>query len=290
MNCKRGIRTALVATMALVAVGNEARADLVLPVADWALHNGTGTVGNSTNSPTFSVADNNTFMGRFANVLLSNAGDFVSLSATLNVNTRTNDNLGPNSLNTQLRLGLFNGPDSAVALMDSPNLGFLIEYSNTSGGGRISTQTNTSQKSPLTNANIVGNGSPDAGDDTLQGADLGPVGFQLKLSRNASGMIDLTGAISGTDSTNGHPYAANFAQGNLDASVIGFAFDRVGFFFGDKVDGVNGATLSDVNITTNVAAVPESRFGMGLIAVITCGGAAAVRVRRVRHAGAAQQH
>lgn len=249
------------------ANGMAGRGDVVTQVTGWAVHNGSSTVTNgSTNSPTFTAADNITVMGTFAGVNLANDGDFVKLTTTLTVATRST-NTGVNSLNTQLRIGLFDGPAGAVVASDFPNTGFIIEYSNAVAGGLIREQTSGTQPAPFVSPTDIGNGTQDIGADSIRGADVGPVAFELTLTRNA-GKIDLTGQISGTDSSNGNAYLATYSK--LAYTPAGFVYDRVGFFFGGNVDGPNG-TLSNVEVTSgNILSVPESRFVM-LAATVAAG-------------------
>jgi hypothetical protein len=109
-NCNLGWRVLLT----LVLIGQSAWVCAAsIPVTGWVVHNGTSTVSNGgTNSPTFAGADNITVMGTFAPVELLNTGDSVKVSTTLTMDTRT-ANTGTNSLNTQLRIGLFDGPGAA---------------------------------------------------------------------------------------------------------------------------------------------------------------------------------
>jgi hypothetical protein len=250
-----------------------------IPVTGWEVHNGTSTVTNGgTNSPTFTGADNITVMGTFPNLHLANSGDFVKVTTTLNLDTRT-ANTGINALNTQLRIGLFDGPAGAVVAEDVPNLGIIIEYTNDSPAVAnrrlIREQTSGVQVSPFTSPTNIGNGGPDTGNDSLQGANVGPVQFDLTLTRNG-GNLDITGQISGTDSVSGNPYVADFSLPGYTPAAVGFNFDRVGFFFGGNVDAPNG-TLNDVLITTNVPE-PSSLF---LAATLVAPGiAAGRRIRR----------
>ncbi len=110
-----------------------------IPVTGWALHNQLGldtpTISagtESTASPLFDVdanKDNAAFMGRFTNIALANDGDFLEMNATLTLTGRTGST-GAAGLATQLRMGVFNGPDAAVMANDVPNLGFFIVYAN----------------------------------------------------------------------------------------------------------------------------------------------------------------
>jgi hypothetical protein len=224
------------------------------PVSGWAVHNGTSTVGGTASDPTFTPADNITVMAPFADVVLVNDGDFVQGTTTLTMNTRTGT--GVNTLNTQLRVGLFhNNASATVTANDIPNVGFIIEYTNLLAGGLIREQTSTVQTNPFTSPTNMGNGTQDSGADSIQGANPGAVTFDLKLTRNA-GKIDLVGSISGTDSVSGNPYVADYSvtghsSTNFPADGT-FTFNRIALFLGD---GVNAASvsLSESSITT----VPE---------------------------------
>ena len=225
-----------------------------VPVTGWVVHNGTSTVGGTASNPTFTPGDNITVMAPFADVVLANDGDFVQGTTTLTMNGRTST--GVNTLNTQLRVGLFHNSASAtVTANDVPNVGFIIEYTNLVAGGLIREQTSTVQTNPFTSPTNIGNGTQDSGADSIQGANPGPVTFDLKLTRNA-GKIDLVGTISGTDAVSGNPYVANYAVTGYSSATFPadgtFTFNRIGLFLGDGVNAAS-ASLSDSSITT----VPE---------------------------------
>jgi hypothetical protein len=244
-----------------------------LPVEDWEIHNGTGSVSDASNSPTFTPADNNTVMGSFPDIELLNDGDYVQVNTTLTLGARTG-NTGVNGLRTQLRIGLFEGPDLTVDADDTPNLGLIIEYDNIATGGLIREQTNAGQISPFVGATNIGSGTQDAGGDSLRGGTVGDVAFELKLTRNGD-MIDLLGSISGTDSSNSNPYLSTYTL-NGHTPAAGFNFNRVGFWFGPNADAPTGK-LSNVTITTNV---PEPSSCM--LAVLTAVSGVAIS-RGARH-------
>lgn len=225
-----------------------------VPVSGWVVHNGTSTVGGTASNPIFTPGDNITVMAPFADVVLANNGDFVQGTTTLTMNTRTGT--GINTLNTQLRVGLFhNNASSVVTANDVPNVGFIIEYTNLVAGGLIREQTNTAQTSPFTSPTNIGNGTQDSGADSIQGVNPGPVTFDLKLTRNA-GKIDLVGTISGNDPVSGNPYLANYTVTGYSSTTFPadgtFTFNRIALFLGDGVNAAS-ASLSDSSITT----VPE---------------------------------
>jgi hypothetical protein len=260
------------AIMALAIVG---QASLVhgttIPVTGWAVHNGSsGVTDGNTNSPTFDNADNITVMGTFGDVELLNDGDYVTVSTTLTVGER-DSNLNANSLNTQLRIGLFDGPAGPVVADDVPNLGIIFEYTNDNPANAanrrlIREQTAPAQTGPFVSPVNIGNGAADAGNDSIQGANIGDVYFEMTLTRN-SGMLDITGQISGTDSSNGNPYLSTYSLPGYAPAAVGFNFNRVGFFFGGNVDGDNGGTLHDVTITTNVPEPSSCLLAAGLAMV-----------------------
>ena len=144
-----------------------------------------------------------------------------------------------------MRIGLFDGPAGAVALEDTPNLGFIIEYSRT--GGLIREQADSAQTNPFNSPTTdIGSGTS-SGTEAIQGADIGPVDFEMTLTRN-SGLLDITGKISGTDSVSGNPYLATYSALGY-ASTVGFDFNRVGFAFRNNVNAPSG-TLNNVTIIT----------------------------------------
>ena len=247
----------------------------ILPVTGWEVHNGTSVVTDGgTNSPTFTPADDfMTVMGTFPETSLVNDGDFVTVRTTLTLATRTAAT-GLNALNTQLRIGLFDGPAGPVVADDVPNVGIIIEYSRT--GGLIREQADTAQTNPFVSPTAdIGSGTS-SGSSAIQGADIGPVNFELTLTRN-SGLLDITGKITGTDSVSGDPYLATYsALGHT--SGVGFDFNRVAFAFQGNVNAPNG-TLNNVTIITPE---PTSCVLAG-IALIGCG-ALPRRSRASRHA------
>jgi hypothetical protein len=248
-------------------------------ISGWAIHNGTSTVGGTPSAPTFTAADNITAMAPFNHpVALDSDGDFVEVSTTVNVAGRTGG-VGVNSLNTQLRVGIFNGPAGAVAASDVPNQGFIIEYSNLAAGGLIREQQSATQTNPFTSPTNLGNGTQDAGADSIQGANPGPVMLTLKLTRN-SGMLDLLGTISGTDSVSGNAYLSNFTLNGINTANFPaggtFNFNRIGLFLGDGVNGASAA-ITNSTIRTNV---PEP--ASSVLAVVAAISAVAVgRNRRL---------
>ena len=140
----------------------------------------------------------------------------MSLNDTLNVSTRAT-NTGTNALNTQLRFGIFDDNTNGGTVSASPNVGFIIEYSNVVAGGLIREQQSTVQTSPFVSPTNLGNGTQDSGADSLQGANIGPVVFNLTLTRVA-GKLNLTGTISGTDSVSGNPYLQNYSAAGISSS------------------------------------------------------------------------
>src|SRR5688500_207885 len=253
MKAKWGRAGLAVVVVTFIAGAASTRAATV-PVSGWVVHNGTSTVGGTASNPIFTPGDNITVMAPFADVVLANNGDFVQGTTTLTMNTRTGT--GINTLNTQLRVGLFHNNASAVVTAnDVPNVGFIIEYTNLVAGGLIREQTNTAQTSPFTSPTNIGNGTQDSGADSIQGVNPGPVTFDLKLTRNA-GKIDLVGTISGNDPVSGNPYLANYTVTGYSSTTFPadgtFTFNRIALFLGDGVNAAS-ASLSDSSITT----VPE---------------------------------
>jgi hypothetical protein len=250
----------------MISAASVLQADEVRAVTGWAVHNGTSTASGTDDHPIFTPGDNLTLMAPFDTVPLQNDGDFIEGKTTLTMNTRTST--GINSLNTQLRFGLFNGPSGAIVASDIPNQGFIIEYSNKapdSTNNLLREQQSAVQTSPFTSPTFIANGTADSGGDSIQGADPGAVTFTLRLTRNA-GLIDITGSITGTDSVTGNPYVATYAKTGYSSTVFPangvFNFDRMGVFLGANVDA-GSAEFS--NTTVTVAPEPMT---MALPAVI----------------------
>jgi hypothetical protein len=259
---------ALTATVVSAIALQTHGATFTLPVEGWAVHNGSSTVADAgTDSPTFTTGDNIVAMGTFPEIELLNDGDYLTFSTTLTMLGRTTP--GANTLNTQVRVGLFDGPDGAVVANDIPNVGFIIEYTNQPAGGLIREQTSVTQTNPFTAPTNIGNGSADS--DSIAGANPPPVLLQLTLTRNG-GELDLTGQISGGS------HLANYSVVGYSSATFpmngAFAFNRAGVFLGDGVNSTS-ASLSEAKIVTNV---PEPGT-MLLAAAAILGGFLLVRRR-----------
>jgi hypothetical protein len=78
------------------------------------------------------------------------------------------------------------------------------------------------------------------------------------MTRNG-GKLDLTGSVSGTDSTTSNAYLSNYSVTGYTsanfASGGSFTFNRLGLFLGDNADATNGV-LTNSSVTTNDV-VPE---------------------------------
>ena len=246
MKTKRNFVWPAVAVIAVGAWAPSAHGALItMPVEGWVVHNGTSTVSNGgTDAPTFTPGDNITAMGAFPGIELTNDGDYLTFSTTLTMVGRSTT--GAATLNTQLRVGLFDGPSGVVVANDVPNLGFIIEYTAAAGGGLIREQTSPTQQNPFTSPTNIGNGSADT--DTIAGANPPPVLFELTLTRNG-GALDLTGTISGGS------HLANYSVLGYSSATFPlngtFNFNRIGLFLGDGVNATS-ASLADAKIVTNV--------------------------------------
>jgi hypothetical protein len=254
---------------AMAATAPLAHGAFIHPVTGWEVHNGTSTVTDGgTDAPTFTPGDNITVMAPFSDIELANDGDYVTFMTTLTMTGRTTT--GVNTLNTQLRVGLFDGPAGPIVANDVPNVGFIIEYTNQPAGGLIREQTSTIQTNPFTSPTNIGNGTADS--DSIAGANPPPVDLVLTLTRNA-GKLDLTGQISGG------AHLANYTVSGYSSATFPmdgpFNFNRVGLFLGDGVNAAS-ASLADAKITTNV---PEPS---SCLLAATVGLGAAMTGRRVR--------
>ena len=258
-------------------------ATMSLHVQDWgaAVQSApASTITNNDNSPTFAPADQVlSVLGRFRSSDLEDDGDYVHLKGKLLLTrSSTSTNLGENSLSTQLRFGLFNGPDVAVAGSQT-NTGLFVTYANNGAqtANRRIRQVTTGTN-PFAGMNDVSDPSTaDVDNDSLRGLNIGPVDFELKITRN-SNALDLYAVISGTDSVTGRPYFTEYTKNGFVPGAVGFTFDRAGFFFGNNVDGTS-ATLERVRVITNV---PEP--AAMLLAVSTVIGGAFMTRRRQRAA------
>jgi hypothetical protein len=259
------------AAIAVIAAGTPLARGAIIsgPITGWNVHNGTTTVGGPPPAPTFAPGDNITVMAPFDNIRLRQDGDFLEVEFTLTMSNRT-ANTGVNALNTQLRMGLFEGPAGPIVAGDVPNLGLIIEYTNQAAGGLIREQFDPAQPAPFVSPNNLGNGTADS--DSISGANPPPVTFKMRLTRNG-GEIDLLGSIAGgnhaaTYILNGHSSATFPMNGQFD-------FNRVGLFLGNNVDATV-ATIIDARFTTNV---PEPAV-LTLAASALLGGLSIGRRRR----------
>ena len=271
MTMNRNLVWPAIVAGAMAATAPLAQGAFIHPVTGWEIHNGTSTVTDGgTNAPTFTPGDNITVMAPFSDIELANDGDYVTFMTTLTMAGRSTT--GINTLNTQLRVGLFNGPAGAVVANDVPNVGFIIEYTNQAAGGLIREQTSTIQTNPFTSPTSIGNGTADS--DSIAGANPPPVDLVLTLTRNA-GKLDLTGQISGGS------HLANYTVTGYSSATFPmdgpFNFNRVGLFLGDGVNATS-ASLANSKITTNV---PEPSTCMLAVAAAVLGMmTAAGRARR----------
>jgi hypothetical protein len=271
MKVKRGFVWLAATVFAAIGWASVAQATFITHEAtDWVVHNGTSTPsGAATNDPTFTGGDNITVMGAFPNIELQNDGDYLTFTTQLNLANRSGG-VGANTLNTQLRVGLFDGPDGAIVANDVPNLGFIIEYTNQPAGGLIREQTSLVQQNPFNSPTNIGNGSADS--DSIAGANPPPVDFELTLTRNG-GELDITGKISGGS------HLANYSLLGYSSATFPlngtFNFNRVGLFLGDNVNAAT-ASLADAKVVTNV---PEPA-SLVLIASTMLGGMFVARQRR----------
>jgi hypothetical protein len=245
----------MTAALVVAAAASTTRGALVHDVTGWAVHNGTSTVSDGgTNSPTFTPADDNmTVLGTFPQVHLANDGDYVKATTTLTLDTRTGG-AGTNGLNTQLRFGLVGGPAGPVVAEDLPHRGIWIEYGN-NNNGRFVREVDPTSIDPFINplTGDIGTLNPDPEGDSIQGTDIGPVDFELTLTRSGGNLV-IAASISGTDSVSGNAFFSEINPAIVYApAATGFNFDfnRVGFSFRGNVNAPNG-TLHDVVVTTNV--------------------------------------
>jgi hypothetical protein len=276
MKMYRNLISTFVSATVIVALASTTHAGTI-PVTGWVVHNGTSTVTDgTTNSPTFTPAGSNMdVMATFPQIHLANDGDYVTVKTTLTLGTRTGSTANT-GLNTQLRLGLMGGADPIVA-GDMGNTGTYFEYN--SNGGNVS-DISDAVADPLTNPlSVPGHLSALPTDTYLQGADIGPVDFELTLTRN-SGMLVVTGHISGTDSVSGDPFDSTISPAisySPAGSGFDFDFNRVAFGFRNNVKAPDG-TLNNVTVTSNLV-VPEPASCV-LAAVATMAG---MVIRRRRH-------
>jgi hypothetical protein len=243
-----------VAMIAAVLVAPAVQGAIIIPTSGWAVHNGTSVVtAGGTSSPTFTPADDQlTVMSPFADIELLNVGDYITLKGDLTISGRTGTPVtNPNSMNTQLRIGLFNGPAGPIVgppTPDVPNHGIIIEYSN--AGGLLRAQKSNTEPNPFINipaGNNINNATHTGG--SIQGANPTPISIELTLTRAAGDTMDIAGTISGMDGAN--PYQSVYSFNGYVPTGVGFSFNRVGFHFGNNTNAAS-ASLTNARIETNV--------------------------------------
>ncbi len=234
-----------------------------IPVTGWVVHNTNGAItvtDGNTNSPKFTAADVAsdimTLMAPFDAVTLANDGDYIKLTTTLSMANRSTT--GVNTLNNNLRFGLFDGPGSPVVAEDAPNYGFFAQYANSNQTHLKVQAQETAATSPMDTtfttigSVALGNVTADPEDSSIEGAN--PTADYEMIITRSGGKLNITGKISGGD------YLSTFAVTDHSSTVFpadgSFTFDRVGFYLGNNVNARDGSTFSNVTIETNVE-IPE---------------------------------
>ncbi len=268
---------------------------IVHDVTGWDRHNGPAgiTVNNAnTNSPSLTgtgsiiaAGDNYALMAPINPVTLTNPGDFITFTTSVQFDGRTTGT-GAQALNNNLRFGVFtfNGSGAfsgnshdPIVFEDEDNDGIFARY----GNGLSSTphltvfEKNTHpHNNPFLTAGItqIGTGNPDVGGDSIFGTNPGVIDYEITITRTGDGKLDIAGFISGGNyfsdfSILGHSSATYPENGP-------FTFNRVGVYF----NNANAPTVNviDAKVTTNVPE-PQSLVLAGIMAI---GGAA---FRGARH-------
>jgi hypothetical protein len=266
---------------ALVALANFSHA-ATIPVTGWVVHNTVGSItvaGAATNSPTFTpadvAADASTLMAPFDPVSLANDGDFIKVTASLTMSGRTTT--GINTLNNNLRFGLFGGPAGAVVAGDSPNQGIQAQYARSPQGHLKVFEQSSAAADPMDpSQTLIADQSNfvtiDPEDDAIQGA-TATADYVMTITRTG-GNLAITGQISGGS------YLSSFNIPTFNSATYPTngspTFNRVGFLIGNNVNAAQGAAFSNVTVETNVVPEPASLF-LVLAAVV---GAATFTSRR----------
>lgn len=115
-------------------------------------------------------------------------------------------------------------------------------------------QTSPTQTNPFTSPTSINNGTQDASNGSIQGANPGAVTFDIKLTRNGRA-LDLIGSISGTDSVTSLPYLETFGwTGHTSTNFPlngSFSFNRLGIFLGPNANAASAA-ITGSSVSTNV--------------------------------------
>jgi hypothetical protein len=220
---------------------------------------GNVTVGDGTSNS----ADGEMFHASFPQISLTNNGEKIRLTGTMQLIGSVNSAASSATPRTQFRFGLFKDDGDGDQLEWT---GYLMTNSHGTGtpAGSISRKPvgNTSAYLSTTGANSLvstqGNGTV-FNDDTFA--------LNMTIERSGTNLI-VTGSITGTATT-------NFSQSlnATDTTPPTFSFDRLGFLLGGNLDADQG-----VFTNLDVTKVPEPTSMAGL-----AGGLLALAARRRRN-------
>jgi hypothetical protein len=261
---------------ALLALAPPAHGAIVSPVTGWAVHNGSTSITDAnTDSPLLTPADDFlVVMVPTTPVTLAQANDYIKFTANVELNERTAQT-GTAFLNTQLRYGLFSGPNGAVSFEDAPNIGFFGQYANAGQGWARLYEQETAGVNPFLSGTLLTSGVADPEGDAIEGANPPVISYSITITRNANGKLDIAGEISGGD------YLSTFSLADHESASFPaggpFKFNRAGLYFGPNVNATD-AQVSNAAVETNVPE-PQS-ICLALTAAV---GSLVVRSRR-RHA------
>lgn len=179
---------------------------------------------------TANSADAEMFDSPFPAITLTNPGDKILFTGTMQLVGTINSPATTPNPRTQFRFGLFEDDDGSTD--DIGWLGYLMTNAHGTGTpqGTISRKPsgNTSTYLSTTGANSLaatqGNGTV-FNDDTYA--------LSLSIERNGVGDLSLSGSITGTAATN---FTQVLSAVDLAATVPTYTFDHLGFLLGGNLD------------------------------------------------------
>lgn len=288
-----------VAALAILAMTTAAHGALVATdVTGWARHNGTAVsiVNAASKNPglvgqnIIPAGDNYVLMAPFDPITLSNPNEYVKFSVSVKLNERQSSTAA-NNLNNNLRFGIFSftGANPAnIVVDDASNHGFVAQYINgLSGADHLQVREQRgANTNPFMNINTIGTVAggqvtADVGGNSISGANPPKIDYEITVTRNGSGTLDISGFISNLAS--GGQYESTFSVTGYSSTAFPangpFTFNRVGLYFNNANAGSTSSSvairMTDATITTNI---PEPQtVALAVMAVI---GGAAVRSRR----------
>jgi hypothetical protein len=228
-----------------------------VPVEDWVTAGGSTTITDgSTNSPTFTPADGLQVIGGFSNIAI-NDGEFIRLTATMQINSRTDDL----NLTDAVRIGLFRTDDENETVIQGTELsGIILEHRDQIRELRLNAQTGPFASG--TQSFVIGStsGDPESDPPPAQTIDDVTFEFMLQIERDGEEM-EISGTIG-----DGGAFKEFFTRADYNTPMDNppnnlneFRWNRAGFLIGGNV-GATSVNMFNVEVTSGVAAEEDADF------------------------------